>query len=251
MNEPTDNQPPDIETASDDYALRFSGRVGTWMLTRQSTIVLNMLEGHKDADILDVGGGHAQLARPLVERNFGVTVQGSAPECGRRIRDMTGAETCRFVSSPLLDLPFEDACVDTVLCFRLLTHCPEWPALVGELCRVAKRSVIIDFPTSRSLNAFSGGLFGVKKKLEGNTRTWRLFRSGEIEAAFQRHGFTCQAVRKQYFLPMVLHRVLRCPGLSAFLEGICHGLHLTHLWGSPVIMELVRNDASARDAHLQ
>ncbi len=62
--------------------------------------------------------------------------------------------------------------------------------------------------------------------------------AGEIEAAFLRHGFTCRAVRKQYFLPMVLHRVLRCPGLSAFLEGICRGVGLTHLWGSPVIMEL-------------
>jgi len=141
----------------------------------------------------------------------------------------------------MMKLPFEPASIDTVLCFRLLTHCDEWPALIAELCRVAGRGVIIDYPTSRSLNALSGGLFSAKKKLEGNTRTWRLFRKQELLDAFGQHGFTCQSERKQFFLPMVLHRMLRCPPLSAFLEGICRCLGLTRLWGSPVIMELLRD----------
>jgi len=247
MTDENQGTPADIETASDGYAQRFAGRIGTWMLGRQSNIVLELLASYKEDTILDVGGGHAQLARPLADAGYSVTVHGSAPECRARIQDLVEDGTCRFVCAPMLDLPFEPGSVDTVLCFRLLTHCDEWPALVGELCRVAKRAIIIDYPTSRSLNAFSDGLFSAKKKLEGNTRTWRLFHRKELVNAFRAHGFVCQAERKQFFLPMVLHRMLRCPPTSAFLEGLCRCLGLTRLWGSPVIMELLRDREPASE----
>ena len=234
------NEAADIETASDGYARRFAGAIGEWMLGCQSGIVLDLLSDHANVDVLDVGDGHAQLALPLVDAGFSVTVHGSAPECAARVEDLVRAGTCRFVCAPMLKLPFGDASIDTVLCFRLLTHCEDWPQLAAELCRVAKRAIIIDYPTSQSLNVISSGLFGFKKKLEGNTRTWTLFRHNEIESAFQQHGFRRRQLKKQFFLPMVLHRVLRCPRLSQFLEGICRCLGLTRLWGSPVIAEFTR-----------
>ncbi len=232
----------DIETASDDYARRFSGAIGAWMLRRQARIVLAALDAHQGVEVLDVGGGHAQLARPLAEAGFRVTVHGSDAVCGARIRDLVDRGACTFVRASMFDLPFADASVDTVLCFRLLTHCDAWPKLIGELCRVARRSIIVDYPTSRSLNAaVSGGLFSFKKKLEGNTRAWRLFSRRELTDVFARHGFVRMRERKQFFLPMVLHRVLRRPALSAALEAVCGALGLTRLWGSPVIMELRRD----------
>ncbi len=240
MNSEQQAVPADIETASDGYAQRFAGRIGQWMLKRQSDIVLTLLAEHKADSILDVGGGHAQLARPLAEAGYTVTVHGSAPECSARIEDLVDSARCRFVCAPMLQLPFEPRSVDTVLCFRLLTHCDEWPALIAELCRVTQRAIIIDYPTSRSVNSLVGGLFGAKKKLEGNTRPWRLFDPEELRNEFSKHGFVCRTERKQFFLPMVLHRVLRCPALSAVLEGICRCLGLTRVWGSPVIMELRR-----------
>jgi 2-polyprenyl-3-methyl-5-hydroxy-6-metoxy-1,4-benzoquinol methylase len=242
MNTTLQSQPiaADIETASEDYANRFSGPIGTWLLGKQTRIVIDLLKDYSKADILDVGGGHAQLARPLAEAGFRITVHGSAPECRARVDDLVTSGTCEFVCAPMFELPFDDHSIDTTLCFRLLTHCPKWPRLVGELCRVTRRAIIIDYPTSQSLNAISGGLFGFKKKLEGNTRTWTLFSHTEITDAFLKHGFACYRMRKQFFLPMVLHRVLRCPPLSALLEGICRLLGLTRLWGSPVIVELRR-----------
>ncbi len=238
--EPLENA--DIETASEGYAQRFSGPIGMWMLQCQTRIVLNMLKDTPRSAVLDIGGGHAQLARPLVEAGFSVTVHGSAPECAVRIGDLVDSGSCQFVCGPILTLPFKSASTETVLCFRLITHCTEWEKLISELCRVATRRIIIDYPTSLSLNVISGGLFSFKKKLEGNTRTWRLFKPQELEAVFQRHGFRCKRQQKQFFLPMVLHRVLRCPTLSAILEGICRSLGLTRLWGSPVIMELERGE---------
>jgi len=229
----------DIETASAGYAARFSGAIGEWMLKKQSDITLELLKDCPDTKILDVGGGHGQLARPLAEQGFDVTVHGSADVCSTRIDDLIADKKCRFICSSMFELPFADASVDTVLCFRLITHCSEWEKLIAELCRVAGRRIIIDYPTGKSLNAIiSGSLFSFKKKLEGNTRTWRLFSRAELDAVFQQHGFRCKTERKQFFLPMVLHRTLKCVGISSFLEAVCRRLGLTGVWGSPVIMLL-------------
>ena len=53
---------PDVETASDDYAARFAGPVGAWMLQVQERAVLELIAPWPGASVLDVGGGHAQLA---------------------------------------------------------------------------------------------------------------------------------------------------------------------------------------------
>ena len=233
----------DIETASDGYAARFAGKTGAWMLRKQSGIVLKLLREHKADKILDVGGGHAQLARPLVEAGFDVTVHGSAEVCSRRISDLLENGQCAFIESSMFALPVADNAFPTVICIRLLTHCNQWQQLAAELCRVSGARIIIDYPSSRSLNALvSGKVFAFKKKLEGNTRTWRLFSRRELEETFSRHGFRCTREAKQFFLPMVLHRTLRCPRLSALLEGICRVTGLTHLWGSPAIMLLEKDE---------
>jgi 2-polyprenyl-3-methyl-5-hydroxy-6-metoxy-1,4-benzoquinol methylase len=240
MNSKPEQIPADIETSSQGYADRFAGKIGAWMLQKQADITLNLLrDTSKQADILDVGGGHAQLVVPLLQNGYKVTVHGSDESCSKRIEKMLDGDQCKFICSSMFDLPFADHSFNTLLCFRLITHCDNWQDLIAELCRVADDHIIIDYPTGHSLNAIaSGSLFSFKKKLEGNTRSWRLFTRKELESEFNKHGFVCDSETKQFFLPMVLHRTLRCPRLSAFLESICRGLGLTRFWGSPVIMSL-------------
>jgi|GEM_PF-135737 len=241
----------DIETASDDYAQRFAGAVGAWMLKMQETVVLDLLQNHpavptlREVGILDVGGGHGQLAVPLCRAKYPVTVVGSAKACVRRIAALVDTGQCRFQVANVLKLPFADRSFDTVLCFRLVTHCARWEELIGELCRVAARAVIVDYPTSQSLNCMAPHLFGAKKKLEGNTRTFRLFRHEEIAGAFARHNFVPGRRCGQFGLPMVLHRRLKCRPLSAVMEGLLRQAGLVRRWGSPVILELRRQEAAA------
>ncbi len=230
----------DIETASADYAERFAGPAGAWMLRVQADIVLGLLPPPGAQALLDVGGGHGQLAAPLVRAGFRVTVVASAEECRRRIAPLVDGGQCRFVVGNLVALPFPDRSFDAVLCFRLAPHCAQWPRLIGELCRVARRAVILDYPTGQSLNRLAPRLFGIKKKLEGNTRTFRLFRHAELEEEFRKHGFRAGRRTGQFFLPMVLHRMLKCRPLSAGLEALFRGLGLTRRWGSPVIAEMLR-----------
>lgn len=235
----------DIETASDDYAERFAGAVGAWMLKIQETTVRDLLQDHPGVTILDVGGGHGQLAVPLCREKYPVTVVGSAQACGRRIAALVDAGQCQFQVANVLKLPFADRSFDTVLCFRLVTHCARWEELIGELCRVAARTVIVDYPTSQSLNCVAPRLFSAKKKLEGNTRTFRLFRHEEIAKAFARHSFVPGRRCGQFVLPMVLHRRLKCRPLSAVAESLLRQAGLVRRWGSPVILELRRREAAA------
>ena len=154
----------DIGTSSDDYARRFRGAVGRWFLETQTRLTLKLLcELPAGASILDVGGGHAQIAPPLVEAGYEVTVVGSDPICGVRLEPLTASGRYRFEVANLLALPYPDRSFDAVVCFRLLPHSVSWTALIGELCRVARRSVVLDYPSVRSVNLLSSRLFRAEK----------------------------------------------------------------------------------------
>jgi ubiquinone/menaquinone biosynthesis C-methylase UbiE len=228
----------DIETSNDDYARRFAGPQGQWMLDVQEARTRELLREINADSILDVGGGHGQLAIPLAHSGYKVTVLGSDASCEKRIQSITGNGQAAFFVGDVIQLPFEDNTFDVVISFRLLTHCERWPELVSELCRTARKAVIVDYPTSQGLNAVAPVFFEAKKKLETNTRPWRLFRHSEVADAFAAQGFHTGARLGQFFMPMVLHRLLKSKALSTFIEYLCNALGLTSLWGSPVIIRM-------------
>jgi ubiquinone/menaquinone biosynthesis C-methylase UbiE len=233
----------DIETASDGYAARFAGPAGEWMLEVQAAAALTLLGLERGLALLEVGGGHGQLARPLADAGHVVTVLGSDPVCAKRIAGLVAAGRCRFVTGEVTALPFPDRSFDGALCIRLLTHCARWQELVGELCRVARRSVIVEYPLHEGLHRVAPLFFGMKKKVEGNTRAWRPFRHREIVAAFEAQGFREEAVIRQFFWPLVIHRMLKRRALSERLEAVARRAGWTARAGSPAISKLVRTGA--------
>ncbi len=232
----------DIETSNDDYATRFKGKTGAWMLDVQTRLTRKHLSGMKRGTLLDVGGGHGQLAHPLADDGWDVTVLGSAMSCKHRVKDLTDAGRAKFLMGNVIELPFADNSFDVVICFRLLTHCDRWEQLVKELCRVSKGPVIVDYPTSQSINAIAPMFFAAKKKYEKNTRTWKLFKHKEVALAFKAAGADVVSKRKQFALPMVIHRVMKSAAVSGFMEGICRAIGLTALCGSPVILRAEKRD---------
>lgn len=248
-DKPSFPETADIETSSDGYAGRFAGPVGEWFLTVQEQIVLGMIgnlpggqTSNNEPSVLDVGGGHGQLAGPLCRAGFRVMVIGSDQSCSRRISHLLSGGKCSFQVGNLVDLPFADQSFDTVLCFRFLPHCTQWPKLIGELCRVARKQVIVDYPSRRSFNAVVPLLFGAKRRVEKNTREWTNFSHSDIRDQFAAHGFTTSRLKGQFFLPMALHRAMKAKGLSAGLEAVCRVIGLTALFGSPVILETRRRE---------
>ena len=231
---------PDIETSSEGYARRFSGAIGSWLLNVQEEATLRLLAPYPGARILDVGGGHGQLTSALIRNGFRVTVLGSADVCQLRIEKFVAEKRCSFKVGNILDLPFPKQAFDIVVSYRLLPHVSRWNQFVSELSRVAKTAVIVDYPAICSVNYVTPFIFPLKKRLEGNTRPFTCFKEAELLEAFKANSFARAERYPEFFLPMVLHRVLKMPRLSSAAEEICRLSGLTSLFGSPVILKLVR-----------
>lgn len=232
----------DIETASDDYASRFSGAAGRYFLDVQEEIVLRWMRDFPRASVLDVGGGHAQLAVPLVRRGFDVTVTGSDDVCRQRLDRFLPAARFVYRTCDHLRMPFADKQFDVVMAFRLLPHVQQWRQLLAEMCRVARRAVVFDYPDRRSANLFYDALFAVKQKMEGNTRTFLLFSRSEIARELKRNDFEDLRYEPEFFFPMVLHRKLKRPRLSKGLEALSTAFGLRQTFGSPIVVRSSRLD---------
>ena len=232
---------PDIETASDDYAARFSRTVGSWFLKVQEEATLGMLAPFPGAKILDVGGGHGQLADALVRHGYDVTVLGSSDHCKVRIQKLIDEKSCTFKVGNILDMPYQNQTFDVVVSYRILPHVVQWKQLIVEFTRLARQAVMIDYPTIRSLNYIAPLLFQFKKHLEGNTRPFTLFKESEIIKIFKMYNFTVADRFPEFCLPMVLYRTLKSYRFASSIERICRLTGLTYIFGSPVILKLLRD----------
>jgi SAM-dependent methyltransferase len=236
-----DTTTPDIETASEAYAQRFSGPAGIFLLDVQAKTVRRLLEAvPAAARVLEVGGGHAQLTPILLELGFDVWVQGSSPVCSRRLRPLIARpEYCgrlHFVASNLWALPFRDMSFDLVLGVRLLAHVERWQELLAEMARVCRHRLLLDYPPIIGANAFERWMFRFKRHIEGNTRPYFCYSFGELSRALCSLGFERLSLEKQFFVPIVVHRALARQGLSRALERGSRTLGLTRLFGGPVLL---------------
>jgi SAM-dependent methyltransferase len=229
---------PDIETASEAYARRFAGAAGRYLLGEQEAAVRALLADFKGGTVLDVGGGHAQLTALLRSVAGDVLVFGSDARGLERVR--RDFPDCATATGDLLALPFARESFDLVVAVRLLPHVRNWVRLTSELCRVARSTIVVDYPRTTGFNALTPLLFPLKVRLEGNTRHYRNFRDAEIDEALRACGFEPRERRAQFLLPMVAHR--RANGFFALrgAERAAKWLRLTRAFGSPVVIRADR-----------
>ncbi len=228
----------DIESATDRYARRFGGSVGSYFLARQAQLTLELadLENHPPGEVLDIGGGHAQLAPHFLAQGWSVSIFASDESCRRRPDRLLGSDNYRFATGDLLHLPYPDDSFDVVTVFRLVTHETDWETLIAEAARVARKAVILDYPDLRSFNVCSRVLFLVKKAIEKDTREYAVFTRRKIAAAMQEAGLVNLHWKPQFFLPMAFYRLAGSGRLAASLEAGFSRIGLTSLFGSPVIV---------------
>jgi SAM-dependent methyltransferase len=228
---------PDVETAGPAYAARFAGATGAWLLDVQARTLLRLLAALPGRlSVLDVGGGHGQLTRTLGSAGHRVVVHGSQPACHAR---RAGGPVPRLAADPWR-LPLRDRSFDVVVSVRLLAHVEAWRELLGEMARVARRGVAVDFPVRGALHRLAPALFETKKRLEGNTRPYFDYLPSEVAEALGAAGLSDVRVARQFAWPMVLHRTLGAPRLSRALEGLARGLGATRRAGSPALMLALR-----------
>ncbi|MBN8550566.1 MAG: class I SAM-dependent methyltransferase [Deltaproteobacteria bacterium] len=231
---------PDIETASDGYRSRFSGPVGAYFLEVQRRCIAACLTpvGSRSLKILEVGGGHGQITEFLLQAGHEVWVQGSDAACFGRLEALSAAYPGRlhFVTSSLWRIPFEDRTFDIVIALRLMAHVERWRELLAEMARLAKVSVIVDFPAQSALNRLTPLLFRFKRQIEGNTRPYFSYSTATLAAEFKALGLGQLHIEKQFSLPMGVHRGIASSSFSSTVEEAARSLGLTALLGSPVVL---------------
>lgn len=234
--------PPDLETSSIRYARRFSGETGAYLLRIQDEGVRRLIvdAGTGFASALDIGGGHGQLIDALLTDNRAVTVVGSTDACAERLRCSAQAGRVTFATADLLNLPYADRSFDLVTSIRLLAHIADPDRLIAELCRVANKSVIVDYPSWIGPNALALAAFPIKRLIEKDTRTYRTFWPGHLIRTFRAHGFRPARPIRQFAAPMGLHRLAGSP--VRHLEEGLRRLGITGLIGNPVLHRFDRED---------
>jgi SAM-dependent methyltransferase len=237
-----DTRTPDLHTASADYARRFAGPIGAYLLEVQEQATDALLPPSPDPAAtrpraLDVGGGHGQLTALLLRRGYDVWVQGSRPAWAERLLELKARNPDRvhLVVADLWQLPFADRSFDLVLGFRLLAHVEATEPLVREMARVSRDVVVADYAPLWSANLLEPLLFRIKRLLEGNTRPYFCYTAAQLRRWLGAAGFSGFQQARQFWLPMVIHRKLDAPARSARLEALGRRLGLTALIGAPVV----------------
>ena len=237
----------DVFTSSKEYASRFAGKIGAWLLSVQEEAILEVLYGEvaEGQKMLDLGGAHGQLIEIASRLNLDLTIVASHEDAISNLKERIpeiekDSSECQTTVADLLDLPFADGSFAVVASVRLISHCNDWKKLVAEMCRVSNDLVILDYPPLASSNIFYKLFFPIKKLLEGNTRTYEIFSHAQIEQEFARNGFYLQQRVGQFFWPMVIHRKLNSPRASRLLEKLSQLLGLVRLFGNPVIAAFCR-----------
>ena len=127
-----------------------------------------------------------------------------------------------------------DDSFDIAVCLRVLMHTPDWRQCVGELCRVSRHRVIVDFPAVGSVAAVQSVSRRLARAAGANVEAYRVLAEAAVSSAFESHGFRITRIHRQFVLPIALHKRLGSRAATERLEGMLAGVGLLRLAGSPV-----------------
>jgi len=217
---------------------RFGGKIGELVASQQAQVLANMVGTVKDRRILDVGTGTGRAALLFARGGARVTGVDASPQMLEVARRRAAAEGVgvSFLEGDAHALNFHDRSFDVVVSLRVLMHTPEWRRCVAELCRVADRLVVIDYPSARSLAALQAMMRRIAYRFGRRTEPYSVFSDRTIAQALDVNGFRVRSVHKQFVLPIALHKSIGSPGLTQTVEGVLDRVGLLRLFGSPVTL---------------
>jgi ubiquinone/menaquinone biosynthesis C-methylase UbiE len=225
---------------------RFGGPIGDLIASDQARVLTQFLGPLTAASALDVGTGTGRAALLLAAagaRVTGVDASEAMLEVARRRAvDAHADVTFRVGDAHRLDFP--DRSFDAAISLRVIMHTPEWRACVAELCRVARRVVVLDYPSARSAALAQAVGRKALHALGAATEPYRVFLDGQIAAVLSAHGFRVRARHRQFVLPIAIHKTINSAGFTRTVEGVFGRLGLLALLGSPVTLVADRCELS-------
>jgi 2-polyprenyl-3-methyl-5-hydroxy-6-metoxy-1,4-benzoquinol methylase len=217
-------------------ALRFSGPIGRLVAEDQERVIAAFLAPVAGRTVLDVGTGTGRAAIALAARGARVTGVDASAEMlavAERRAKSAGVEVT-FSTGDAHGLAFPERSFDAVICLRVLMHTPDWRQSLGELCRVADRRVVFDYPSATSAARLESWFRHLAAWVAPRTEAYRVFGRGDIARVLDANGFRVAGEHRQFVLPIALHKKLGSAALTRAVEGTFARTGLLHLFGSPV-----------------
>jgi ubiquinone/menaquinone biosynthesis C-methylase UbiE len=226
----------DPETARSFDERRFGGPIGELIADTQARVLASLVGVMRDRTVLDVGTGTGRAALLLARGGAAVTGLDASHEMLAVARRRAAEEDLpvRFVSGDAHALDFPDRAFDVAVCLRVIMHAPDWRRCIGELCRVAGRLVILDYPSAHSVAAIQSAARKAAHALGVKTEAYRVFTDRAVAEAFARHGFQVRAAHRQFVLPIAFHKAVGSPRFTRATEELLGRAGLLGLLGSPV-----------------
>jgi ubiquinone/menaquinone biosynthesis C-methylase UbiE len=131
-------------------------------------------------------------------------------------------------------LRFADRSFDVAVSLRLLMHARDWRTCLSELCRVADRLVVLDYPSAASTAALHAVGRRLLSSVGARAEPYRVFSDRTIAAALAAAGFAVRSTHKQFVLPIAFHKVVGSRRFTLGSEALLRRAGLVGLVGSPV-----------------
>jgi ubiquinone/menaquinone biosynthesis C-methylase UbiE len=215
---------------------RFGGPIGEYLAATQARVLANMVGRIQDRPILDVGTGTGRAALLMARGGAEVTAVDASEQMLEEARRRAAEEHAqiRFARGDAHALQFQDREFDVVICLRVLMHAPNWRRCLGELCRVAERLVIFDYPAAASVALVESLARRTVYALGARTEAYRVLSDRAIRQALDQSGYRVRSVHRQFVMPIAFHRLIGSRRFTIWSEGILDRLGLLKRFGSPV-----------------
>jgi len=118
--------------------------------------VLGVLKSIASAELLDIGSGRGAFLWPLLDAFPWLPIT-ALDTLDYRVADIQavhdgGVVSLSAVHGDVTQPPFDDAQFDVVTLLEVLEHIPDTAAALHEVCRVARRFVVLSVPSKRDDN---------------------------------------------------------------------------------------------------
>jgi ubiquinone/menaquinone biosynthesis C-methylase UbiE len=231
---------------------RFGGPIGQLIAGEQARVLANMIGRIHERTILDVGTGTGRAALMLARGGARVTAIDASEQMLEVARQRATEQMVKvhFLRGDAHRLDFKDRSFDVVVCLRVLMHAPDWRRCLSEMCRVADRLVIFDYPSAGSAALAQSVARRMFNAAGGHTEAYRVFREKTIGRAIVDLQFRTRSVHRQFVMPIQLHKLIGSRRFTTKSEHVLDRLGLLRLLGSPVTVcaERVRSTEPLRPA---